>query len=388
MDAKKFFDWCKRHLILLTVAAVLFIVVFGFINIQILHMTSEPEFCAMCHPAQGVGPLAEVDSWEHSAHGEAGVSCLDCHGRPGVVGYMKAKIGGLKDTYMQFTISKEEKLAILANPSKDLVPTWHCLYCHSDAGNKQVRETTVGPMKLVNMRMLDDVVNPDFRLSKGLPDIMVETAVGGTHFDHQMHIENFGLICRDCHFGIVHKPTTKTDKMNSCLTCHAENEGSSAPQMNDCQVCHVAQVAMNEGKGATGVAGEASIMYAAGISCTECHTGVTRGVYRPSGTTCSDCHQQDSGYVEIFKDWEKEVQDKLALLSEQRVEIERILKNADALKRDNKANWELYQKALQNMKFVESDGTFGVHNNDYANAILKSVTADFKQIAKNLDQKW
>ena len=109
---KNVFDWCKRHIILFTLLSVLAIVVFGFVNIQVLHMTSEPEFCQLCHPAHGFGPLAEVDSWEHSAHGEAGVSCLDCHGRPGVVGYMKAKLGGLKDTYMQLTISAEEKLEI------------------------------------------------------------------------------------------------------------------------------------------------------------------------------------------------------------------------------------------------------------------------------------
>ena len=388
MNPRNLFDWCRRHLLLVTLAAILLIVIFTFVNIQVLHMTSEPEFCAMCHPAKGTGPLAEVDSWEHSAHADAGVSCLDCHGRPGVVGYMKAKLGGLKANYMQFTNSKEEKLEILSNPHADLVPSWHCLYCHSDEGNKKVRETTKGPMKLVNMRMLDDVVNPQFRLNKGLEDIMVGTSVGGTHFDHKMHIDNFELACRDCHFGVVHKPATKTDRMNFCLTCHAENKGSSAPQMADCAVCHVAQVDMNEGKGAREVQGSAGLMYAAGIKCTDCHTGVTKGVYRPSGTTCSDCHQGDSGYVEIFNDWSKETKAELAELSRQRVEVEHALKEADALHRDSKANWEPYQKALHNMKFVESDGTFGVHNNDYANAIIKSVKADFAQIMKNLEQKW
>jgi len=133
---KDFFSWCKRHIVLVTILCVVLITAFGFVNIQILHMTSEPEFCQMCHPSQGFGPLAEVDSWEHSAHGDAGVSCLDCHGRPGVAGYIKAKLGGLKDTYMQLTISKEEKLHILSNPSEELVPDYHCLFCHSDEGNQ------------------------------------------------------------------------------------------------------------------------------------------------------------------------------------------------------------------------------------------------------------
>ena len=44
-------------------------------------------------------------------------------GRPGVLGYLKAKMGGLKDTYMQLTISKEEKLEILGTDVSCLIET-------------------------------------------------------------------------------------------------------------------------------------------------------------------------------------------------------------------------------------------------------------------------
>jgi len=384
---KYVFDWCKRHIVLFTIMAVVFIVVFGFINIQILHMTSEPEFCHLCHPAQGFGPLAEVDSWEHSAHGEAGVSCLDCHGRPGVAGYMKAKLGGLRDTYMQLTISKEEKLQILSNPSEHLVPAWHCLFCHSDEGNQKVRATTKGPMKLVNMRMLDDVVNPGFRERRGLPDIMTDTFVGGTHFDHEMHISAFEFTCRDCHFGVVHNPTSKTDRMNFCLSCHAEFKDSSAPQMNDCQACHQAQLAMNEGTGAIGVKGEAGLMHAANVSCTDCHTGVTKGIYRPSSGSCSDCHTADD-YMALYREWAAETDNRIKSLQAQRVALEKALLDADAAKRNTTEAWETYERALYNLRFVRNDGTLGVHNNDFALAILGSVEADFSQVRKRLDTVW
>jgi nitrate/TMAO reductase-like tetraheme cytochrome c subunit len=384
---KYVFDWCKRHIVLFTIMAVVFIVVFGFINIQILHMTSEPEFCHLCHPAQGFGPLAEVDSWEHSAHGEAGVSCLDCHGRPGVAGYMKAKLGGLRDTYMQLTISKEEKLQILSNPSEHLVPAWHCLFCHSDEGNQKVRATTKGPMKLVNMRMLDDVVNPGFRERRGLPDIMTDTFVGGTHFDHEMHISAFEFTCRDCHFGVVHNPTSKTDRMNFCLSCHAEFKDSSAPQMNDCQACHQAQLAMNEGTGAIGVKGEAGLMHAANVSCTDCHTGVTKGIYRPSSGSCGDCHTADD-YMALYREWAAETDNRIKSLQAQRVALEKALLDADAAKRNTTEAWETYERALYNLRFVRNDGTLGVHNNDFALAILGSVEADFSQVRKRLDTVW
>ena len=57
---KNVFDWCKQHIVIFTIISVVFVVFFGFINIQILHMTSEPEFCHLCHPAQGFGPLADT----------------------------------------------------------------------------------------------------------------------------------------------------------------------------------------------------------------------------------------------------------------------------------------------------------------------------------------
>ncbi|MDT8442153.1 MAG: NapC/NirT family cytochrome c [Desulfuromonadales bacterium] len=385
---KNLFEWCKRHLVLFTILAVGFVIVFGFINIQVLHMTSEPEFCHLCHPAQGFGPLAEVDSWEHSAHGEAGVSCLDCHGRPGVIGYVKAKMGGLRDLYMQFTISKEEKLEILSNPDENLVPSWHCLFCHSDDGNRQVRETTAGPMKVVSMRMLDDVINPEFRLRKGIPDVMAETFVGGTYFDHTMHIEGFDLACRDCHFGVVHNPTSKTDRMNFCLTCHAEAR-DSAPQMADCTVCHQAQLAMNEGEGLEGIRPVPSMMYgeAADMTCTDCHTGVTKGIYRPSSATCSDCHA-DPEYKTVFDDWAGQTESRLAVLRGQRLNLELELRDADAAQRNTADAWTSYQRGVRNLRFVEHDGTLGVHNIDYAAAILKSVEADFKEALKQLDSVW
>ncbi|TYO95836.1 NapC/NirT cytochrome c family protein [Geothermobacter ehrlichii] len=382
---KNFFAWCKRHYLLVTFLGVLFIVVFGFVNIQILHMTSEPEFCHMCHPAQGFGPLAEVDSWEHSAHGEAGVSCLDCHGRPGVVGYIKAKLGGLKDTYMQLTISKEEKLKILQNPKEDLVPDQQCLFCHSDEGNQSYRKK-VRLMKIVRMRLLDDVKNPEFRMHKGLPDILTDTFVGGTHFDHAMHREAFDFKCRDCHFGLVHNPSTKTDRMNMCVACHKENEDSEAPQVAECQRCHEAQYDMNKGIGAKDVAGEPGLMWGNGIGCQDCHTGVAKGVYRPTSETCSNCH--DESYKEIFNDWASETKAEIADLRELRITVEDALKDADKKKRDTKAHWERYEKALYNFRLVRNDGTNGVHNHDYAQAILASVKKDFNAILNALEQSW
>lgn len=381
---KRLFDWGKHHLILVTVVAMVSIVVMVYVNIQILHMTSEPEFCAMCHPKKGFGPLAEVDSWEHSGHGEAGVSCLDCHGRPGALGYIKAKLGGLKDTYMQLTISPEHKLEILKNPKKDLVPAETCLFCHSDKQNQEYRLSH--KMEIVKMRLSDGVTNPAFRQSKGLPDVIRETSVGGTHFDHSFHIESFGLTCRDCHFGVVHQPQSKTARMNMCLACHAENRDSSAPQMADCTTCHETQVAMRDGKGAISVSGEPDVMTAAGVTCDQCHTGVAKGLFRPTAETCVQCH--DASYTAPYEEWKKETAEALEKLTGERATIELALHKADAAHRDTKENWTIFNRAATNLRFIRNDGTSGVHNAEYAQAILKSVAADLAQIRKNLNMKW
>jgi hypothetical protein len=306
-----------------------------------------------------------------------------------VLGYAKAKLGGLKDTYLQLTISREEKLEILSNPHEDLVPSWHCLYCHSDEGNKTVRKNTRGPMKLVNMRMLDDVVNPAFRERKGLADIMTDNFVGGTHFDHSLHIEDFDLTCRDCHFGVVHNPATSTDRMNFCIACHAD-VGDDAPQMADCNVCHEAQLAMNTGIGIYEIDPIPSVMYGdadADMTCVDCHTGVTKGVYRPSSGTCTDCHE-DEEYLEIFDEWADTTEASIEELKEVRIEVEAALLDADAAKRDTAEVWKTYERALRNLKFVRNDGTNGIHNNEYAMAILESVKADFKKAMTQLDSVW
>jgi len=241
-------------------------------------------------------------------------------------------------------------------------------------------------MKLVKMRMLDDVVNPEFRERKGLPDIMTDTFVGGTNFDHSMHMEGFDFVCRDCHFGIVHNPATKTDRMNFCIACHTENSDSDAPQMTDCEACHQAQFSMNKGTGATGIEGENSVMFSAEIGCEDCHTAVAKGMFRSTAETCADCH--DADYVGVFDEWASDTKTRVATLRELRITVEEALVDADKTKRDTGELWSRYEKALFNLQFVEDDGTNGVHNNDYAIAILDTVTTDFKAVLTDLDTKW
>lgn len=49
----------KRPILTLILILGIFIGIIYF-NIEVLHFTSNPEFCAKCHPREGTGPLAEV----------------------------------------------------------------------------------------------------------------------------------------------------------------------------------------------------------------------------------------------------------------------------------------------------------------------------------------
>jgi hypothetical protein len=209
----------------------------------------------------------------------------------------------------------------------------------------------------------------------------------GTHFDHTLHIDEFDLSCRDCHFGVVHNPATSTDRMNFCLTCHAEMS-EDAPQVNDCGICHEAQLAMNQGAGVEGIEEIPSLMYgdAADMTCTDCHTTVTKGVYRPSSATCTSCH--DADYGDIFNEWEETTHKRIEKLKQLRIQVETALVEADSAQRDTADVWTIYQNGLRNLKFVKNDGTNSVHNNAYATAILNQVEIDFNNSLEKLDAIW
>ncbi len=159
--------------------------------------------------------------------------------------------------------------------------------------------------------------------------------------------------------------------------------------MSDCDSCHQAQFEMNTGEGAFAVEGIQSMMYGeeVGMSCLDCHTGINMGLYRPTSSTCTDCHEDDA-YLEIFEEWAAETERRIEMLKLQRVEIEAELIDADIAKRDTAEAWETYENAVYNLKFVRHDGTHGVHNNEYAAAILDKVEEDFNKTLEQLDQVW
>jgi hypothetical protein len=90
----------------------------------------------------------------------------------------------------------------------------------------------------------------------------------------------------------------------------------------------------------------------------------------------------------VFEEWAQTTEARIEELKSLRIEVEAELLDADAANRDTDAVWEIYSRALRNLKFVRHDGTHGVHNSEYAVAILDTVEADFKKALLQLDSVW
>jgi len=260
------------------------IAMFTFASIEVLHFTSESSFCDNCHPKKGTGPLTEVYTWKMTAHAAAGVECLDCHGEPGIIGYFKAKMGGLNDVYGEFLKSPEHKLEILkkaADPkyAAELVPNTTCLFCHSDRINAKIRSERVMSLG-VHFRTIDGVVNPQFREKHNLPHMLTDDVPANANIDpkHDRHIEK-GVNCVDCHLGVAHggQPKNKT-KMKTCFDCHDNKRKfqMNPPQNDNCTACHkknegmVPKAPVVFGSGESAVKFEHEV-HVAMHGCSECH---------------------------------------------------------------------------------------------------------------------
>ena len=145
----------KKFIIIIGIVVLLIVV-----NVGALKYTSTPGFCGSCHYME-----ESVDSWEVSEH-YAVTTCLDCHSDPGMIGYLMAKMNGLKELYVHVTSditrADVEAMDVHVNPES-------CLQCH-----EQVK---------------DD----------------------GTH---QLHAN---MNCEDCHIGIGHGADVD---LIDCGECH------------------------------------------------------------------------------------------------------------------------------------------------------------------------
>ncbi|UNC92967.1 cytochrome c3 family protein [Candidatus Contubernalis alkaliaceticus] len=120
----------KKSIIIIAIVILLIVV-----NVAALKFTSTPSFCGSCHY------MAESkESWEVSEHYKE-AKCLDCHSDPGMIGYLMAKMNGIKELYVHLTedVTRERIEAMDVHVNKE-----SCIQCHQsvkDDGTHKLHES-------------------------------------------------------------------------------------------------------------------------------------------------------------------------------------------------------------------------------------------------------
>jgi hypothetical protein len=203
-------------------------------------------------------------------------------------------------------------------------------------------------------------------------------------------------VCLDCHAFVkkadansveLHALHTNGEKVE-CFSCHrkvphGKTQADSVSAMMDCQSCHSDTHQVQRTIYSTQHPGQPngtdrvlSPMFMTHVECTGCHierTAKTPGVLDSFGTVaravpagCDKCHESGTGaaYVPF---WQK----KIKTLYEQ---VEHKLKEAEALAAaDLNRGQELARRVQQARSILDSiraDGSWGVHNFKYTEALL------------------
>ncbi len=288
---------------------------FVFLNVEVLHFTSNPNFCAKCHPKEGTGPLTEVYTWKKNIHAHHNVACLDCHGGPGFFYYMRAKLKGLSDLYNFAFKGSEHMVKVLQKSYSDPVyaaKTYYvesCLFCHTDYYNKKFQKERIITLPGITFRTLDTVKNPEYRVSKNMIDIMTDQIRKNPEIDpkHSSHIKA-GIACHFCHRQVTHSGAfinlvSKNiwEGEEVCSKCHLENKetiqmrdlvlskaGNPAKfshnfhiQIFECSTCHPSLFKMKAGTSNITFQSHSQEQY-----CFVCH-----GENRSANFQCESCHQ-------------------------------------------------------------------------------------------------
>ncbi|MHB1125929.1 MAG: cytochrome c3 family protein [Bacillota bacterium] len=150
----------------------------GLIVTAIIGMeyTSRPAFCPTCHE---MNPMFRT--WLTSSH--RNVSCLSCHGEPGVAGLIRTKLDGLEQVYRHVTNSYKRPITITSDTRAF---SQRCLACHQDIDKAEKNAATTGP--------------------------------------HNPKHVSAGLTCTQCHKGLVHNEKTNQTmpSRDTCRSCHGE----------------------------------------------------------------------------------------------------------------------------------------------------------------------
>ncbi len=152
--------------------------------------TSAPT-CGRCHEIRPA-----VISWQNASH--ASISCMDCHGQPGIGGWLQTRTRALSNLLTH-------RLQKGTNPTAANVANTQCLGCHAS--------------------------------------ILRGTSNTGTVRVRHSDFVNDEVACLECHGQVGHGPSSTQRNhrptMDKCLSCHDGRRASA-----ECTLCHRTDVAV------------------------------------------------------------------------------------------------------------------------------------------------
>lgn len=170
----------QKREVRLTTLAVLFLLL-----VLIFSLSSSPLFCSSCH---NIKPY--YLSWKASNHSK--VSCLSCHQKPGLAGWVETRLEGLEN--LRLYIYKQKKTY------QKRVSDSACLDCHQEIKTR--------------------VVGEKIKMSH-------QEVITGKH-------------CFECHPNRGHEEKKPVALMEHCLPCHLEKD-----KKLNCLSCHRVDIAYN-----------------------------------------------------------------------------------------------------------------------------------------------
>ena len=200
---------------------------------------------------------------------------------------------------------------------------------------------------------------------------------------HALHVPEQRAKCLDCHSEIHHQlvrgsgdhgqPAFLSAVMGNCLACHPNQ--------------HAAQIELLSGTGGVGVAGDPNFMFGARTNCLGCHTKLTQGKHGAVSVTgsvsgCEACHP-DPKYARTFNAWKEDLEESLTNAKKDYTEVSQKLKDAKDLDPDIRRQVTELLHGMQADLWLVEDGK-GIHNYEYSDKLLKSVSQRSEQVRKLL----
>jgi len=200
-------------------------------------------------------------------------------------------------------------------------------------------------------------------------------------FMHLKHVTERNVECTRCHLEIKHSVRTTVEPLDySCDICHKSK--------------HFGEKQMYMGVGGRGVESMPSPMFTAQVDCIGCHVsqslkekaqgGLFDGfTLKPSEEGCISCHGKD--YKGMLDEWKKGIKDSLGNLEPVLLRVESIVNSIDKTNLKFAEAAKLVNDARYNYDFVKY--AKGVHNVDYAEALLRKAMENLKRAEELLRSK-